>query len=168
MLALDEIRGKDGAKVLGLHFRWYRIHFDVENTWYPSGTMLERFDSRCQEFYRPIARRFYSGTALDWRVALQIYWWWFMRRCSLPTFMWCKVPSLWAFFEKEFNQGVVETLRNSRPNVQLTKRDESLVERILVSGDQDETKVLTHDDLHQSNIIVNSNVVNRWLGRSWL
>jgi aminoglycoside phosphotransferase len=60
---------------------------------------------------------------------------------------------------KEFNQGVVEALRNSRPNTQLTKRDKPLVEKILVSGDQDETKVLTHGDLHQSNIIVNENVV---------
>lgn len=59
----------------------------------------------------------------------------------------------------EFNQGVVEALRNARPNAQLTKRDEPLVERILVSGDQDETKVLTHGDLHQSNIMVNGNVV---------
>jgi aminoglycoside phosphotransferase len=54
---------------------------------------------------------------------------------------------------------VVEALRNSRPNAQLTKRDEPLVERILVSGDQDETKVLTHGDLHQSNIIVNGTIV---------
>ncbi|KAH8428510.1 uncharacterized protein LDX57_006209 [Aspergillus melleus] len=60
----------------------------------------------------------------------------------------------------EFNQGVVEALRNSRPHAQLTKRDEPLVERILVSRDQDETKVLTHGDLHQSNILVNGNVVS--------
>jgi aminoglycoside phosphotransferase len=60
---------------------------------------------------------------------------------------------------KEFNQGVVEALRNSRPNAQLTKRDKPLVERILVAGDQDKTKVFTHSDLHQSNIIVNGNVV---------
>jgi aminoglycoside phosphotransferase len=60
---------------------------------------------------------------------------------------------------KEFNQGVVEALRYARPNAQLTKRDEPLVERILVSGDHDETKVLTHGDLHQSNIIVNGSVV---------
>ncbi|KAJ5144332.1 hypothetical protein N7526_001840 [Penicillium atrosanguineum] len=60
---------------------------------------------------------------------------------------------------KEFNQGVVEALRNSRPNAQLTKKDEPLVRRILVSGDQDETKVLTHGDLHPSNIMVNGNIV---------
>ncbi|KAJ5117551.1 hypothetical protein N7448_011183 [Penicillium atrosanguineum] len=60
---------------------------------------------------------------------------------------------------KEFNQGVVEALRNSRPNAHLTKKDEPLVRRILVSGDQDETKVLTHGDLHQSNIMVNGNIV---------
>ncbi|KAJ5818170.1 kinase-like protein [Penicillium riverlandense] len=60
---------------------------------------------------------------------------------------------------KEFNQGVVEALRYSRPNAQLTKRDEPLVEKILVSGDQDERKVLTHGDLHQSNIIVSGNII---------
>ncbi|KAJ5701220.1 protein kinase-like protein [Penicillium malachiteum] len=53
----------------------------------------------------------------------------------------------------EFNQGVVEALRYSRPNAQLTKRDEPLVQRILASGGRDERKLLTHGDLHQSNII---------------
>ena len=60
---------------------------------------------------------------------------------------------------KEFNQGVVTALRYSRPNAQLTKKDEPLVEKILVSGDQDERKVLTHGDLHQSNIIVDGDVI---------
>jgi hypothetical protein len=31
----------------------------------PSRTMLERFDSGCQEYYCPTARRFYSGMAPD-------------------------------------------------------------------------------------------------------
>ncbi|KAI9375790.1 kinase-like protein [Aspergillus egyptiacus] len=61
---------------------------------------------------------------------------------------------------REFNQGVVEALRYSRPNAQLTKRDEPLVERILVSGGQDERKVFTHGDLHQSNIMVDGNVIS--------
>lgn len=61
---------------------------------------------------------------------------------------------------REFNnKGVVEALRNSRPNAQLTKRDEPLVNRILVSGAQDERRVFTHGDLHQSNIIGDGNVI---------
>lgn len=60
---------------------------------------------------------------------------------------------------KEFNQGVVEALRYARPNAQLTKRDEALVERILASSSQDERKVFTHGDLHLSNIMVKGNVV---------
>lgn len=60
---------------------------------------------------------------------------------------------------KEFNQGVVEALRYSRPNGELTTRDLPLAERILASSSQDERKVLTHGDLHQSNIIVDGEVV---------
>ncbi|KAG2000942.1 hypothetical protein GB937_010668 [Aspergillus fischeri] len=60
---------------------------------------------------------------------------------------------------KEFNQGVVEALRNARPYGKLTKRDEPLAERILASDSQDERKVLTHGDLHQSNIMVKDNVI---------
>ncbi|KAJ5219929.1 hypothetical protein N7468_009133 [Penicillium chermesinum] len=74
---------------------------------------------------------------------------------------WDAVPRRYGPFltRKEFNQGVVEALRYSRPNAQLTKRDEPLVEGILASGGQDEGKVLTHGDLHQSNIMVDGNVV---------
>lgn len=60
---------------------------------------------------------------------------------------------------EEFNQGVVEALRYSRPNGKLTARDEPLAERILASSSQDDRKVLTHGDLHQSNIMVNGDVV---------
>ena len=60
---------------------------------------------------------------------------------------------------EEFNQGVVEALRYARTNAQLTKRDEPLVERILASHSQDERKVLTHGDLHQSNIFVNGDII---------
>ncbi|PLN79452.1 protein kinase-like protein [Aspergillus taichungensis] len=60
---------------------------------------------------------------------------------------------------KAFNQGVVEALRYSRPQAKLTAKDEPLAQKILASGDQDERKVLTHGDLHQSNIIVDDDVV---------
>jgi aminoglycoside phosphotransferase (APT) family kinase protein len=60
-----------------------------------------------------------------------------------------------------FNQGVVEALRKSRPNGKLSEKDYVLVERILASGNhgQDERKVFTHGDLHQSNIIIENNVI---------
>jgi hypothetical protein len=60
---------------------------------------------------------------------------------------------------KGFNQGVVEALCNARPYGKLTKRDEPLADRILASTSQDERKVLTHGDLHQSNIMVKDNVI---------
>lgn len=60
---------------------------------------------------------------------------------------------------KEFNRGVVEALCNARPYGKLTKSDEPLAERILTSRSQNERKVLTHGDLHQSNITVKDNVI---------
>ncbi|GIK05064.1 hypothetical protein Aspvir_009163 [Aspergillus viridinutans] len=60
---------------------------------------------------------------------------------------------------KEFNQGVVEALCNARPYGKLTRRDEPLAARILASDSQDERKVLTHGDLHQSNIMIKDNVI---------
>lgn len=62
---------------------------------------------------------------------------------------------------KEFNQGVVQALCNSRPNGKLTKKDEPLVEKILALGKsgESERKVFTHGDLHQSNIMVDENVI---------
>lgn len=56
---------------------------------------------------------------------------------------------------------MLEAIRYSRPNGRLTTRDEPLAGRILGSRSQDERKVLTHGDLHQSNIMVNGNVVTR-------
>lgn len=63
---------------------------------------------------------------------------------------------------KEFNQGVVEALCNSRPNGKLAK-DEPLAERILDSGKdgESERKVFMHGDLHQNNIMVDENVITR-------
>lgn len=62
---------------------------------------------------------------------------------------------------REFNQGMVEALCNSRPNRQLTEKDHCFAERLLASGDseQAELKIFTHGDLHQTNIIVQDNVI---------
>jgi aminoglycoside phosphotransferase (APT) family kinase protein len=59
---------------------------------------------------------------------------------------------------KEFNQGVVEALKNARSGGQLVDEDDyGLAEEILASGEngQDERKILTHGDLHPTNIIIN-------------
>lgn len=63
---------------------------------------------------------------------------------------------------KDFNQGVIEALRNSRPNGKLNKKDHLLTERILASGQngQDERKIFTHGDLHQSNIMVKDDAIS--------
>lgn len=56
---------------------------------------------------------------------------------------------------------MVQALYNSRPNGKLTKKDEPLVEKILALGKsgESERKVFTHGDLHQSNIMVDENVI---------
>lgn len=74
--------------------------------------------------------------------------------------MGCRISVLRTLLNKKGIQSrVVEALRYARPNAQLTKRDEPLVERILVSHSQDERKVLTHGNLHQSHIIVNGDII---------
>ncbi|GFF48036.1 LOW QUALITY PROTEIN: hypothetical protein IFM46972_08448 [Aspergillus udagawae] len=63
---------------------------------------------------------------------------------------------------KEFNQGVVEALKNARPAGQLVDEDDyRLAEEILASGEngQDERKLLTHGDLHPTNIIIDDGKV---------
>lgn len=63
---------------------------------------------------------------------------------------------------KAFNQGVVDALKNSRPGGQLVDEDDyCLAKEILASGEngQDERKILTHGDLHPTNIIINDGKV---------
>jgi hypothetical protein len=57
-----------------------------------------------------------------------------------------------------FQTGVVEALKNARPGGQLVDEDDyGLAEEIPASGEngQDERKILTHGDLHPTNIIIN-------------
>ncbi|PYH92597.1 hypothetical protein BO71DRAFT_442325 [Aspergillus ellipticus CBS 707.79] len=63
-----------------------------------------------------------------------------------------------------FNEGMVQALRNSRPGGRLTKRDERFADRLLASGSGEEgggeeMMVLTHGDLHPSNILVQDGVI---------
>ncbi|PWY92372.1 kinase-like protein [Aspergillus heteromorphus CBS 117.55] len=71
---------------------------------------------------------------------------------------------------REFNRGLVEALRNSRPGGRLSGRDEGFVEMVLEAGvglgdaegegeGDEEVKVLTHGDLHPSNILVRDGVI---------
>ena len=62
---------------------------------------------------------------------------------------------------KDFNQGLLEALCNSRPNGKLTEKDEPLAKKILASGNdgQGDRKAFTHGDLHQSNIMVEDNTI---------
>ncbi|KAK1142361.1 hypothetical protein N8T08_007913 [Aspergillus melleus] len=57
---------------------------------------------------------------------------------------------------QEFNLGMVEALRKSRPNLTLeTEEDTLFAEELLGSGvGQTDTRVFTHGDLDQSNIMV--------------
>lgn len=56
---------------------------------------------------------------------------------------------------KEFNEGMVLSLQRSRPNEKLvTEKDILFAAQLLASGaDQEEIKILTHGDLHLSNIM---------------
>jgi aminoglycoside phosphotransferase (APT) family kinase protein len=57
----------------------------------------------------------------------------------------------------KYHKGAVKALCYVMPNDKLTKHDGPLVERILASRSQDERKVLTHDDLDPSNIMLKDN-----------
>lgn len=63
---------------------------------------------------------------------------------------------------KEFNEGMVEALRNSRPDKRLTEKDLLFAERLLASADHSasESKVFTHGDLHQSNIMIQDGTIS--------
>ncbi|KAK8220981.1 hypothetical protein IWZ01DRAFT_477911 [Phyllosticta capitalensis] len=54
--------------------------------------------------------------------------------------------------KSEYNAGVVEALRNSRPQGHLSEADEKLAARILANGGED--KVWTHGDFILANILV--------------
>lgn len=54
---------------------------------------------------------------------------------------------------KVFNQGMVEALQNSRPNKRPTEKDAPFAQELLASGSEEDIKVLTHGDLHPSNIL---------------
>lgn len=62
---------------------------------------------------------------------------------------------------KEFNEGMVEALKKSRPNSKLeTESDVLYAKHLLESGlDQEEVKVLTHGDLHGSNIMIQDGII---------
>jgi hypothetical protein len=57
---------------------------------------------------------------------------------------------------KDYNRGLVEALRNSRPTGTLGQSEQSLVERITAL--EDERKIFSHGDLHLGNIIVDDSV----------
>ena len=74
----------------------------------------------------------------------------FFKHCPFPHKDFLYGPY---YSQREYNDGLVEALANSRPPSGLTNSDNLLIEK-LRGLQQDESNVFSHGDLHLSNILV--------------